>query len=916
MDSLTALSVASSTLQIVDFGAKILREAHEIYYSKDGTTAAHTELKKQVQHLRNLCEAQTQTDASTTSSLQEQRLEQLCRESNRIADELLGFLEDVTSRKANSILGSLSASLKGRSGRGKISSLRRKLDEHKTLISMQLLTVLNDPNSSIIRAIETLTSASHSDMSSLHAKLDSIRSDISSADLDGLCCTVSTQQLQKSIEDLFASMRRADMVNQVLSSLDFEDMEFRHDAVAEAHSRTFSWILEEDRPNEMPEVGFLNWLRSDSGIYWISGKPGSGKSTLMKYLCDQERTTKALEQWASPGRIVIGNHFFWNIGSEMQKSQEGLLRTLLFQIFHQCPELICKMVPIRDKAGHNALGCRRTWARADLIHSVMALKSQERIYSTEAVRLCFFIDGLDEYEGAHQEICEVLKNMADCGHIKLCISSRPWLVFRTAFGKDISRTICLQDLTRRDIELFVKDKLEADERYVALRQQEHIHVDLAEKVTKKAQGVFLWVSLAVNELLDSLHNCDTVEDLLKRLRGVPPTLTGYYRHMIDNIHPFYRKKASQTFLLLLERPMIFMDYPLLIFSILDDEPHDYADNEVNAFPFQEADLESAASNLRTRLHGRCKDLIEIDQLSVCQVADFLRIEVRFFHRTIVDFLQCRNIHGTLRSDSGPSFDPTSTLLRGYLMFLRRLPGDDGNPEEPGTRYAFFGIIERVLCIAQAIEQRSSKVESTLLMELDRIASRWYQDDHPWTEMFWLHGACERTPGQDFLAILAGYGIKSFIRRQIEASPLLWEHLSTGRLLYHAATYPQHPYLVLYLLQKGASPNEEIQKKLDEPPQSIWQFPPVSYSRRSSDLFHIAELLIEGGAEPRPLLNSQALSFYPELEGSFPQEGMVTTAEALVEIFGDQDGDYLVKLFDREDSNLGRFEEMSSTSCKQ
>ncbi|KAL9072650.1 MAG: hypothetical protein Q9157_005030 [Trypethelium eluteriae] len=692
-------------------------------------------------------------------------------------------------------------------------------------------------------------------------------------------------------------------------------MESRRDAVTEAHSQTFGWILEEGRRRDMPEVRFLDWLRWEGGIYWISGKPGSGKSTLMKYLCDQERTNKTLEEWANPGRIIIGHHFFWDAGSQMRKSQEVLLQTLLFQIFCQYPELIFKVVPIRGKPGYDALGHRQRWTRADLMHSVMALKNQELICSTEAVRFCFFIDSLDEFQGAHQEICEMLQNMAYCDHIKLCISSRPWPVLRNAFGKDRTRTLCLQDITRRDIKLFVEDKLGADERYILLRQQEHIHVNLAKEVTRKAQGVFLWVSLVVNELLDSLQNCDTVKDLLTRLRGVPPTLTGYYGGMIDNIHPFYRRKASQTLLLLLQSRAI--NLPLLALSTLDDETYDDDDNSTHVSPFSEADLKLAASNLRTRLHGRCKDLIEIDQLSAPSKTAILQIGVRFSHRTMVDFLQGQTVHDKLRSDSGPEFDALSTLLRGCLLYLKRLPSDDGSWDMPCLRDIFFNSIERVIDIAQYKQLLYGKVESTLLTQLDRVASWWYQDDHPWKGMYQREGPYRRTPGQDYLAILAGWGLESFIKQRIEANPLLWEHLSARLLLYHATTYAQRPTLVLYLLQKGASPNEEVQELLGEPHQSVWQLY-MNYLRASKygRTLHpsplekqicVAKLLIEAGAEPRPLLNEVIGSRYRDLQGEFPEGGMMTTVEALIEVFGDEDGNYLVKLFEGEDSDPGRFE---------
>ena len=43
---------------------------------------------------------------------------------------------------------------------------------------------------------------------------------------------------------------------------------------------------------------FVNWLSTGNGIFHIYGKLGSGKSTLMKFLCDHPRTESELQKWA------------------------------------------------------------------------------------------------------------------------------------------------------------------------------------------------------------------------------------------------------------------------------------------------------------------------------------------------------------------------------------------------------------------------------------------------------------------------------------------------------------------------------------------------------------------------------------------------------------------------------------------
>jgi hypothetical protein len=90
---------------------------------------------------------------------------------------------------------------------------------------------------------------------------------------------------------------------------------------------------------------FLTWLRSGDGIYHISGKAGSGKFTLVKFLCQNPRLIRELEQWAGNKKLVFASFFFWASGDKLQRSLEGLYRSLLFEILNQCPELIDKVLP-------------------------------------------------------------------------------------------------------------------------------------------------------------------------------------------------------------------------------------------------------------------------------------------------------------------------------------------------------------------------------------------------------------------------------------------------------------------------------------------------------------------------------------------------------------------------------------------
>src|SRR5277367_6760498 len=102
-----------------------------------------------------------------------------------------------------------------------------------------------------------------------------------------------------------------------VESLAFPQIFDRQSAIEPAADETCSWILK--------NVRYRTWssrqeLHKSHSLLWIKGKPGSGKSTLMKFLC--ERTSPL------PGsqRLI----FLFNArGSELEKSPVGLMRSLM-----------------------------------------------------------------------------------------------------------------------------------------------------------------------------------------------------------------------------------------------------------------------------------------------------------------------------------------------------------------------------------------------------------------------------------------------------------------------------------------------------------------------------------------------------------------------------------------------------------
>ncbi|KAM0796206.1 hypothetical protein BDR22DRAFT_893539 [Usnea florida] len=272
---------------------------------------------------------------------------------------------------------------------------------------------------------------------------------------------------------------------------------------------------------------FVEWLRHDNGIFWVNGKAGSGKSTLMKYTYNDTTTSQFLSQWSGEKPVPVASFCFWNSGTQEQRSQIGLLLSLLFQILYHRPLLTHILFPeehamLRDQPLNAVRDYpQHSWSLRLLQDAVQRLIDMQDLH----LNICLFIDGLDEFEG-NDDQNELFKSLASAPSIKVCLSSRPLLIFEESFRD--SPGLRLQDLTSGDIRRFVADRLSRNPRM-------------------QQMGVFLWVKLVVRSLLDDVSNSDRMADLRSRLDLLPADLEDLYRHMMSTIEKTYLKGASQVF---------------------------------------------------------------------------------------------------------------------------------------------------------------------------------------------------------------------------------------------------------------------------------------------------------------------------------------------------------------------------------
>lgn len=484
----------------------------------------------------------------------------------------------------------------------------------------------------------------------------------------------------------------ADAEQRILESLRFPQVQERRHQIHEAHKETYQWILRSTSNQNQQWNSFIVWLSSSTEsrrIYWIYGKPGSGKSTMMRFLDQNIIMPDHLLPWAENRTILCAQYFFWNPGDKLQKSVTGLLRTVLLQLLEKQPNLIPQVVHQRHwKAALTSGNHIFDWTASELQYTV-----QEYILSVRgSAKVFLLLDGLDELDGsddAYEELISLLINTASLDNVKICLSSRPWNIFRDAFRE--FPQLRLEDLTHQDIRKYVETQLRSHARFQGLLRYDRTNAEsLVSQIIHKAAGVFLWVRLVVRELLKGLRDGDGLHELRKRLEGIPSDLNHYFKRLMDSISPHQRQEASALLQIVLHEDEFVTGHPirLIDLSFLDEGRPDFAlSGQYNFRGLNLVDpeiLQFRLDSAMRRLNSRCMGLLECRYGSTDESGQSFepslyphivrdptllrpfKLTVGFLHRSCRDFLLNPDIQSLLHQYTQGPYNPRMFLINSRL----------------------------------------------------------------------------------------------------------------------------------------------------------------------------------------------------------------------------------------------------------
>jgi ankyrin repeat protein len=352
-----------------------------------------------------------------------------------------------------------------------------------------------------------------------------------------------------------ATSHISDDLQSIMKNLEFEQMDDRLATIATAHSKTCEWLFQRGEYRAWRDSAALS---TNCGFLWLKGKPGAGKSTIMK------RAQHYGEQ--EHGGLVIS--FFFNArGVELQRSTQGMYRSLIHQLLKKRMEQLSAL-PIHE--GH--------FLHFKLLESLVERSPQRRIpasqnwptellkdmlqdlvlaFSPAQVARCFdasvvhgcaetaetyrdsvlalaqtqvtcYVDALDECETDDArdmiDFLGTLRATAAQANVdfRVLLTSRhyPHITFEACQELILDG----QAGHEADIADYIRNKLRIGESKLAR--------DIQVIIRARASGVFLWVVLVIR-IMNELYDRGQIRRLRQRLDAIPSGLHELFEEILQ-----------------------------------------------------------------------------------------------------------------------------------------------------------------------------------------------------------------------------------------------------------------------------------------------------------------------------------------------------------------------------------------------
>ena len=568
----------------------------------------------------------------------------------------------------------------------------------------------------------------------------------------------------------------------------------------------------------------MDWLRSDDPVFWIQGKPGSGKSTLMKYLIEHERTKSLVSKTSIP--IFLISYFFYELGDPQEKAFVSLLHAFAYRLLVKLQVISMKASAILIQILEPYIPKTRKgpWAQKVLQEALRHVVIRFPINAG----VVLFIDGFDECEGSHADQLEFLKGLVETSKvsklsIKICIASRAEVDIRLRLS--MYSSLAIHRYTESDIASYVTRRLKTAWELMASQPDgttATFDQELIDNVVRKAEGVFLWVNLVVTQLVMAIEAEAEASDLHRLVAQLPEGLKQLYQSIVAKI-PQDRLHDAINLLQL----------------TASTNAHDYLDSEEGAdtlwkmcnamkepstaisekayfeegFRGDEAPGQKGqCAAMKRRIQSSCRGLVHCDDtLNICEAG------VTFLHRTCVEYVLNTEVFSQMeaKADRNLIRNPEVSLMAMALRLIKTDPHNrpsflDMSLEQAARKVVDLGVVHIFFMRAGYAERLTGSAQTLFVDELDRVYCLLRQE---WASLHWVIITKEHQLDwhTDVLCLAVSYGLTLCVSQAIkrEGQKLL-QRAGRPLLFYSFESSFQDPYETAQcLLENGADPNQSF-----------------------------------------------------------------------------------------------------------
>ncbi|KAF5132751.1 putative ankyrin repeat protein [Metarhizium anisopliae] len=564
-------------------------------------------------------------------------------------------------------------------------------------------------------------------------------------------------------------------------SLAFREMESRYYDIDAAQTGTCEWLSQHKMYRE--------WVERNRGLLWIKGKPGSGKSTLLRHALDDAKKKRNVKE-----NPLILSFFFHGRGTELQRTPEGFYRSLLHQL-SKTPDAVSDVVSTFKEKCETFGEVGKTWQWHP--KQLRELFDSAILEALKLRPICLFVDALDECgEKDATMLAQRFKDLLDSlrstayKSFHICFTCRPYPIV----ALDSAFEICVEEGNGTDISNFVGHQLSELKPTILPR--------IRNLITERANGVFLWASLIVKQIVSLNLKATKLEKMEDAILQVPQELDDLYRQLIEGM--------GSDSVMLIQCICVAM-WPLSIddwrwaMVVKTDCPYSSL-QECRNSPDYKPDYESIKKEIQILSHG----LIEVTSNKTIQ----------FIHQTVKDFFVEKGLwllkplgsvpDGISESDFAVGM-AHHELSRICVRFLKMVPNTDfflksafGRTHEiPLSRYATIEWVPHV----QQSEKRGI-LQDTVLQDNLLDCFPWLMETVPSPFMRFYCTAFDRMLRYSYMSYLSHvaskFGLTGLLQAMLRRSKsVIDEKDEHGRTPLMYAAENRHEATARLLLGYGA-----------------------------------------------------------------------------------------------------------------